>query len=139
MRTFTLALLFGLILAFSWSATPVLAQTDTPVCGGEGRYFLGIPSWDRGLGDCENIEGDDLIAGERNKILINNLAAIGTHVAAILTVLLVILAGFRFILSSGNPEQAASARKALINAAIGLVIVVVARVITEIIYNTLTG
>ena len=108
------------------------------VCGGQGRYLLGIPSWDRGLGSCEDIDYDQLLEGNKVKILINNLATIAVSLAALIAVAFVIVGGFLFVLSSGEPEKATNARKTIINALIGLVIAIMGRVITEIIYNELT-
>ncbi len=109
------------------------------ICGGQGRYFLGIPSWDRGLGNCEDIEADEILSGDKFKIIANNIMAIATHVAAFVAIGFIIYGGFAFVLSSGNAEQATNARKTIINAAIGAIIVVMARVLTEVIYNNLTG
>ena len=132
----SLFFLMGLIsLSFS---QPVLAQNSSDVCGGTGRYFLGIPSWDRGLGDCETIDSEEILSGEKVKLIVNNVVAIATHLAAFVAVGFIIFGGFKFVLSSGNSEQATDARKTIINAAIGAVIVIMARVLTEIIYNTLT-
>ena len=132
------------VLGVVWlipTAAPAYAQTANPseVCGGSGRYFLGMPSWDRGLGDCDNINADELLAGDKVKIIASNAVAIATHIAAFVAVAFVIYGGFAFVLSSGNAEQATNARKTIINAAIGLVIVIMARVLAEVIYNGLTS
>ena len=126
------------------AAAPVYAQTTvhtdpSEVCGGEGRYLLGMPSWDRGLGDCDDISADEILGGEKVKIIASNVVAIATQIAAFIAVGFVIFGGFTFVLSSGNAEQAANARKTIINAAIGLVIVIMARVLAEVVYNGLTG
>ena len=133
------------IAAGSYGSAAVAAQAvpaavdPADVCGGPGRYFLGVPSWDRGLGDCDNINSDELLSGEKARIITLNIMAILTHLAAFVAVGFVIFGGFKFVLSTGNADQAADARKTIINAGIGAVIVVMARVITEIIYNNLTG
>ena len=145
-RQFVMVLLLA-VMGVVWlvpAAVPAYAQTtvnaDTSdVCGGSGRYFLGMPSWDRGLGDCDNINADELLAGDKVKIIASNVVAIATHIAAFVAVGFVIYGGFAFVLSSGNAEQATNARKTIINAAVGLVIVIMARVLAEVIYKGLTG
>ena len=135
---------FGLAGFFASSlAPPVYAQAQSTggSCGGKGRSFLGIPSWDRGLKPCEDIDAEDLFEdeGKQLTILINNFVAIATHVAAMVAVGFIIYGGFSFVLSTGNAEKATAARKTIINAAIGALIVIMARVATEIIYKNLTG
>ena len=122
-------------------APPAQAQAQSVggSCGGKGRSFLGIPSWDRGLKPCEDASIEDFLADDplTNQliILVNNFVAIATHVAAMVAVGFIIYGGFCFVLSTGNAEKAAAARKTIINAAIGALIVIMARVVTEIIYK----
>ena len=131
---------FGLLpIAASVYAQTAVNVDTSEVCGGSGRYFLGMPSWDRGLGNCDDINADELLAGDKVKIIASNVVAIATHIAAFAAVGLVIYGGFAFVLSSGNAEQATNARKTIINAAIGLVIVIMARVLAEVIYKSLTS
>lgn len=137
--------IFACLLAFSGYfalsfSQPVAAQSNTNVntCG-QTRYFLGIPSWDRGLENCEELDGDDFLQGDYIKILANNILAIITHIAAFIAVGFIIYGGFQFVLSTGDTEKANRARQTIINAAIGSLIVIMARVVTEIIYNNLTG
>ena len=139
--------LFLLLLLVGGLSQPVSAQSQTQgqipplseACGGEGRYLLGvIPSWDRGLGSCEDVSVEELLEGNKVKIFINNALTIIIMLAGIVAVAFVIVGGFTYIISSGNAEQATSARKTIINALIGLVIVLMGRVVTEIIYNQLT-
>ena len=119
--------------------TPVASSNTDQACGGSGRYLLGIPSWDRGLGDCEQIEGEEILSGEKVTLIVNNILAILTHLAAFVAVGFIIYGGFKYVLSTGNADQATEARKTIINAGIGAVIVIMARVLTEIIHNNLTG
>ena len=139
-------LMASLILlgASLWWSPSVLAQTDksdqlSEACGGEGRYLLGIiPSWDRGLGDCEDIDLAEVLEGNKVAILITNALTIVVTVSALVAVGFVIGGGFMYILSSGEPDKVTTARKTIINALIGLVIVLMGRVVAEIVYNQLT-
>jgi arginine exporter protein ArgO len=54
-----------------------------------------------------------------------------------LAVFFIIFAGVSYMLAEGNPEKAAAARKRLINAVVGLVIVMVAIVMVSFVGNTL--
>ena len=133
---FGLAGLFASVLAPPAHAQ---AQSTAGSCGGKGRYFLGIPSWDRDLDPCEDADIEGFLEGKQLIILINNFVAIATHVAAMVAVGFIIYGGFCFVLSTGNADKATAARKTIINAAIGALIVIMARVATEIIHKNLTG
>jgi len=58
--------------------------------------------------------------------------------AGIVAVVLIVVGGFQYMTSGGNDEQAEKGKKALTNAVIGLVIVMLAFAIVQIITNTLT-
>ena len=136
--------LFLLFVGVGALSQPVSAQAapSTPAseaCGGEGRYLLGvIPSWDRGLGSCEDIAFEEFLEGQKVKLIITNVLTIMISVGAIVAVAFVIVGGFSFILSSGNSEKAVNARKTIINSLIGLVILLMGRAVAEIVYNQLT-
>lgn len=72
-------------------------------------------------------DGKDPISGS-NGILkkITNLIAL---LAGVVAVILVVISGFQFITSGGDPGKVASARSALIGALVGVVIVVAAQAI----------
>lgn len=67
--------------------------------------------------------------------LINVLLILGGFVA----VLMVILAGLRYITSAGNPEAAKKARGSLIHATIGIVLIVSAFVLVRLVAGLGTG
>ena len=117
----TLFIVLGLSVAIPQS---VSAQDE---CGKAGRSFLGIPSWDRGLGDCENIGINDLVKDDKaNPILVvtfNIMEAI-IRIAGMVAIAFLIVAGFKYVLSEGNPQKAAEAQSTAINALIGMVIAV---------------
>ena len=129
-----ISLIVGLGIFISSSSNVVLAAEE---CGDERGTFFGIPTWDRGLENCDTVGIEE---GSTNNvaIIINNIIAILISVAGLIAIIFVIVGGFNFVLSSGNPEKANSARSTLINALIGLVIAIMARVVIEIIYNRLT-
>lgn len=59
--------------------------------------------------------------------------------AGIIAVLFIIIGGFWYITAQGNDEQAEKGRKALVNAIIGVVVVIMAYVIINVVQNTVTG
>ncbi len=67
--------------------------------------------------------------------LIDVLLILGGFVA----VLMVILAGFRYITAAGNPDAAKKARSALIHALIGVVLIVAAFVLVRLVAGIGTG
>ena len=109
---------------------------------GSGGGFLGFPTWYKYLeretndiaGKCTPIFHfpDDI-----GKILLA-IVEILLRVGGLAAVAFVIYGGFQFILSQGDPEKAASARKTIINALIGMVIAMLATVMVSFIAGSLT-
>lgn len=131
------ALLCGLLLL----ASPVQAVNNN-ACGADdrGSLFGILPTWDRGLGDCEDLAGQgSIIDQNKTKIIITNITDILITLAGLIAVGFVIVGGFKYVLSSGNSQQASDARSTIINAAIGVVIVIAGKVIVGAIFNQLTG
>jgi hypothetical protein len=60
-------------------------------------------------------------------------------IVGVIAVLLIIVGGFQYITSGGNEEQAEKGKKAILNALIGLVVVVLSYAIVSIIVKTLTN
>ena len=61
--------------------------------------------------------------------VLNKVTNIVTAIAGFIAVIMIIVAGFQMITSSGNPEKISNARNVIIYASIGLIVVVLARVI----------
>ncbi|HYV33376.1 MAG TPA: pilin [Candidatus Limnocylindria bacterium] len=59
--------------------------------------------------------------------------------AGVVAVLILIVGGFWYITSSGNEEQAEKGKKAIINAVLGLIVIILSYAIVTIINNTLTA
>ncbi len=58
--------------------------------------------------------------------------------AGVVAIVLVVVGGYQYMTSGGNDEQAEKGKKALTNAVIGLIIVLLAYAIVQIITNTIT-
>ena len=59
-------------------------------------------------------------------------------VAAVIAILFIVIGGFRYITSNGNEEQAGKGRSTLVNAIIGLIIIILAYTIVRVVVNTAT-
>ncbi|MBU6447785.1 hypothetical protein KGQ24_03020 [Patescibacteria group bacterium] len=118
----TVALLLVLnLFAFS----PAIAAD----CGTSGRL---TPDLNTGL--C--VPSSTLTGPNTVNDLIIKIINVLLSVAAIIAVLFIIIGGFRYITSAGNEEQAEKGRGTLVNAIIGLVIIILAYVIVGIVNNT---
>ena len=70
--------------------------------------------------------------------LFAKIAYLITAIVGIISVFMIVIAGMRYILSSGNSEQTTSARNTIIYAMIGLVIAIVAGPIISLMISLLT-
>ena len=59
--------------------------------------------------------------------------------AGIVAVLFIIIGGFQYMTSAGNDELAARGKKTLVNAVIGLVLIIISYIIVVVISNALIG
>lgn len=59
------------------------------------------------------------------------------YLAAIIAVVFIIIGGFMYITSAGDPGKAGKGRTTLVNALIGLTIIVLSYLIVQIVYNFL--
>lgn len=152
----------GLTGTSSGSGSSSDISIQRSLCG-KGAFYnrnvLGIPVWYKYLdGDRDTVlfsNGDERVnqtsecnptlRGSDGKIDPNAFLAIGLVfleaglvLAGIIAVGMVVWGSFKFILSQGEPDKAAGARKTVINAAIGLVIVIVAARVISFIAMRLT-
>ena len=105
----------ALVLTFVFALAPIaFAQFQTPSAGGTG------------------LPNDTSISSFILKIINIALA-----VAGLIAVLFLIIGGFRYITSAGNEETAENAKKIIINAIIGVVIIILSFVIVRVISNAL--
>ncbi len=118
------------------------AAACTPGAGGSILNDV-VPPWYKYL-DGDDIGGKctpklDLVNNPQNVAKIGlALVEIALRVGGLVAVAFVIYGGFQFILSQGEPEKAASARRTIINALVGLVIAIMATVIVSFIAGSLT-
>lgn len=76
----------------------------------------------------------DMDVAELSRTIINW----ALYLAAIIAVIFIIYGGFMYITSAGNDAQAGKGRATLVNAIIGLIIIILSYVIVQVVYNFLT-
>lgn len=121
------------------SAPPVAqAQATNPCTGGTGGT-VGVDCPEIGLRD---IKGAFPSGATRTLDVPSTVRLVinwALYLAAIIAVIFVIIGGFLYITSAGNEGQAGKGRTTMINALIGLVIIVLSYLIVSIVYNFITN
>lgn len=133
MKTFLKKLFVGLaVLAAVFTTVSIINPAPTSVAAGETtpmvfscRHFLGMTSWDCGLGEFSN---QDALVNNIIIILANILTDMSV-LAAYLVLGFVVYGGYLYIFSSGDPGKVQTSKKTLNRAFIGLAIVVLSNVI----------
>jgi hypothetical protein len=119
-----LTYLFTILIVFSPAHS--LAQTDEMFWGGYEQDFQGAT----GLGDRDPRE------------MIASLLNIALGFLGIIALLLIILAGFKWMLSMGNEDKASEAKRMLFSGIVGLIIILasfgLARFAIDAIYRATT-
>lgn len=130
---FSLSAMFVLaapaLLPASVSAQAAPKEIGSNLCQGAALKVDDDP----GGGDCKSAAGstlDDKIAQ-----VINILSAI----IGVVAVFMIIYAGFRYITSGGNDAGIAAAKKTILYALVGLVIVALAQLIVKFVIRGATG
>ena len=77
----------------------------------------------------------DPISGSNG--IINTVATIAAWAGGVIAVIIIIISGFRFINSGGDSGKVASARNGIIYSAIGLLVIIIARVIVSFVLNNI--
>jgi hypothetical protein len=114
--------LFGICLA---PALPVAAATDVfnKACSTSAAKASSACS----------TNGSDPLGGTDG--IINKVSLIMAYVAGVTSIIAILIGGFMYITANGDSSRAVNARKAIIYAVIGLVVVVSARAIIVFILN----
>jgi hypothetical protein len=113
--------LLAIGLAF-WLGSPVAAQGASGAA--RDQVCQGIVA---GGGTCDNDGSIDNVI----KVIINVISAIAGAVA----VIMIVLAGMRYITSGGESSKIAGAKSAIIYAIVGLVVVALSQVIVRFVLN----
>lgn len=144
MKLFKRAILSTLLMLMliSIPAVPVFAQTATAkTCQDRAQdgisFFLSFPTWYKYLeldANCEIAKFS--IPGDIWRVAIA-IVEILLRIAGMVAFVYAVFAGFKFVMSRGNPGEAAKARQTIIDACIGLVIASLATVLVAFLGNTL--
>jgi hypothetical protein len=78
---------------------------------------------------CENLGPIDLIVKGINILL---------GIAFVVAVLFLVIGGFRYIISQGNPDAAKAGKQTIINAVIGIIIIILSYVIVSVVSRTIS-
>jgi hypothetical protein len=151
MRKISAKILVFLFLTISF-LTPLTISAPAQAAPGDlcqtDGSFLGLPTWYKYLEAREDPSGrcSPVLSGADTESKVNSALPIGLAIleamirlAGIVAVVMIFVAGFRYITSQGNPDAAAAARKTAFNSLIGLVIVVTATGLVSFIGSRLAG
>ena len=130
--------LAGLATTLMILLTPSLAAAQTPVVGG------GTTACPQGQ-DCANKGLQDIapsfpatVRTQDLPTLIRTVINWALYLSAIVAVIFIIIGGFMYITSAGDPAKATKGRTTLVNALIGLAIIILSYMIVQVVYNFLT-
>jgi len=122
---------------FAIILTPIMQFATA--CNLNKGSFLKFPTWYKYLHG-ETVAGKCSVVfnfpGDISKILLA-VVEIMLRIAALVAVGFIIYGGFRYILSQGEPDQTNAARDTIINALIGLVIVIIATTVVAFVFHNL--
>lgn len=126
-KIFNLLMPIAIFCAISGTAITVAAPQVASAANACTKSFMGFPTWYRNISevqDGECVVKDPGSVGLPVFILqiALNIVDIGVVAVAYLSGALILYGGFKFILSQGDSDKMATARKTLMNASIGLVI-----------------
>ncbi|HET7630575.1 MAG TPA: pilin [Candidatus Saccharimonadales bacterium] len=122
-----LAIIFGFALVPTPSVHAASPASNFAACGGN---FLGFPKWYAhlpGSGSCR----PQITSLNQIWVIVLNVVDIVIRLAGIVAIGMIIWGGFKYIKSQGEPGQLSQAKDIIINAIIGLVLVIAAVAIVE--------
>lgn len=129
-----LSLVFTTLALLMPLATSAVGVVDD--CGGAGTIGILLPT-----AFCNVIPGFGEGPAYKSTAsgLIIEVIGILLFVVGLLSVLFIIIGGFRYVTAAGNEENAEAAKKTLLHAILGLAIVILSFVMVRIISNALVS
>ena len=123
----SIILSFGAVLFFS----PVVVEAVTCPDGFTPKDQLCVAN--------NPFQGGGIASAEKADVVVVQVIKTLLLVSGSLAILFIILGGFRYITARGNPEPLKKARASIVNAVIGLVVIVMSYVIVLVVSNVLKG
>lgn len=112
------ALIFGL---FGILTPPVFATNGIDICSGDGKGSI----------YCDNKAGSETKVNS----IIGNIVQVLLTAVGVISVIMIVIGGIMFILSSGDAQKAAKARNTILYAVVGLVVAVFASAIVNFVFD----
>lgn len=127
--------LFHIVCAFTFVGLLVLS----PVAGVGAQTSGGGDQIQKGLTEIAEPFPDTVVDKDTTpQQLAKSIIEYALYLSAIIAVLFIIYGGYQYMFAAGSDDKAKAGRKTLVNAIIGLVIVVLAYVIIQVVYRFLT-
>ena len=132
-----------MVIAMSTMMAIVAAPNVSAEACKNSEGVLGFPAWYKGL-ECDAMTGGGQtvnVSGDINKIwvivmnIVQWLIVAGGYVA----VFFIIFGGFKYIVAKGEPDKINNARTTIVNAIIGLIIVLASVAIIRTIQASISG
>lgn len=126
------------VIGLGFSNSYTLSAGAVP-CEDADKRLLGVPTWYKYLDD-EPAGGEcNLAINSASDALPIGLAILEAMltIGGLVAVVMVFIGGFKYVLSQGEADKAAGGRKTVVNAMIGLVIIILATRIVSFIGNRL--
>jgi hypothetical protein len=127
----TFSLLFSVFLVFAFSTSILNAQSVGPTPGSTGS--AGSQNGSGKVIKIQNPFKAETIPQLINIIITDIILPIGVA----LSVCMVMYSGFKYVMSRGNPGEVSKAYESLKNALIGAALLLGAKIIAEVIQNTI--
>jgi len=116
--TLLVVLGLGTSFAFAHSATPVYADAKSEICNGVGAAS--------GSTGCTASAGQPSVNS-----LVKTIVTVLSWIVGVLSVIMIVFAGFQYVNSGGDTNKTAGAKNTLIYAIVGIVIVAFAQAIVQ--------
>ena len=145
-KIYKATIMLGILLGLSvFLVAPAQAQTQGPVQGPPAPASSGTPPPDSGSiwGACDQNSANSAICAEREgaeatsvvKLLLNT----AFYAIGVLSVIMIVFSGFKYINSRGDAEGVKSAKNTLLYAVIGLIVSMLAFVIVNYVISVFNG
>lgn len=136
-------MLAGLVVSVAAMSAVIASPTASAEACRNSDGVMGFPAWYKGL-ECDAMTGGGQtvnVYGDINKIwiIVMNIVQWLIVAAGYVAVFFIIFGGFKYIVAKGEPDKINNARVTIINAIIGLIIVLASVAIIRTIQASISG